>query len=125
MYVLTDISTEEVFDISNISNLFMNMSFENKINTINEKYTQDQETQSSAARSAEINDFFETKKENPMDVILLPESGLTGRDRFVLTSTSILYIRIYGNVKLGFYVDKDVINTILPEEEVGDLFETA
>jgi hypothetical protein len=122
MYLISDSSEEETINLTNISALFNNMSFEKKIQQIADDHTESNTFQTTAARKEDITSFFKSKKDSNLDVVIIPESGVAGKDKYIMSEISIIYLKIFGNIKLGFIIDNTICNAVF--EGFGDSFET-
>lgn len=66
--------------------------------------------------SSELITFFEKNKNKLIDVVFFVENGIKGTDKVSLKDSSILFFSLYGNIKLGFFINKTVANILFNGE---------
>lgn len=82
-----------------ISKMISDSSITNKIKT--EEYY-----------SKEIINFFSKNKGKKMDIIFFTEYGIKGVNKISIKDSSIIYFSLYGNIKLGFFINKTIANVL-------------
>lgn len=110
IYIISNLS--ESNRIANINNMILNMKFDNKIFNIVNQANEQNETKTLSVRNFEIEKFLKEKENSILDIIFFPDNGLRGNDKIVYEENSIFYIKISENIKLGFFVNKMILNAI-------------
>lgn len=118
-YVISD-PGEKNSGETGIRNKVKKLSFDYAINKLVNDYIKNEQSISPEIRSDEIENFFAERTNRLLDVILMPDSGIRGKDKVLLSDNSILFIGITGNIKIGFYINKTLAKIILMGGQLDD-----
>ena len=91
-------------------------SFENTISKIIADSSTANELKTEKYYSDEIISFFEKNKGKKMDIIFFTESGIRGIDKISIKDSSIIFLSLYGNIKLGFFINKTIGNVLFGDD---------
>lgn len=91
-------------------------SFENTISKIIADSSVANELKTEKYYSDEIISFFEKNKGKKMDIIFFTESGIRGIDKISIKDSSIIFLSLYGNIKLGFFINKTIGNVLFGDD---------
>lgn len=108
---------EENQEISLVSKTISSFSFENTVSKMIADSSAADSIKSEKYYSDEITSFFEKNKGKRMDIIFFTEYGIKGIDKVSITDSSIIYLSLYGNVKLGFLINKTIANILFGSGE--------
>lgn len=103
---------EEEQEISLVSKTISQFSFENTVAKIISDATTSHELKTEKYYSDEITDYLEKNKDKKIDVIFFAETGIKGIDKVSIKDSAIIYFSLYGNIKLGFFINKTIANIL-------------
>lgn len=104
--------------ISLVSKQLSAMSFENVTSKIINNATNITDFKTEDYFSTELIDYFANNRDKILDVIIFPETGVRGIHKISLTDSSIVYFALYGNIKIGFFVNKTIANIVFGGEDI-------
>lgn len=103
---LTDAFNDKRNILEIIKEKMHNFSFEAKTQQIFEEIEGNREYKDMEKRSVEIAEVFKKLNGKVIDIVFFPDNGFRGTDKVILEENSIFYIKIYENIKLGFFINK-------------------
>lgn len=98
--------------INLVSKQLSAMSFENMTSKIINNATNITEFKTEDYFSSELLEYFANNRDKILDVIIFPETGVQGINKVSLKDTSIVYFSLYGNIKIGFFINKTIANIV-------------
>lgn len=107
---------EENQEMNIISRSIAAFSFENTISKIISDSSTMNELKTEEYYSDEIQSFFNKNKGKRMDIIFFTEHGIKGVDKISIKDSSIIFLSLYGNIKLGFFINKTIANILFGDD---------
>lgn len=107
---------EENQEMNIISRNIAAFSFENTIYKIISDSSTMNELKTEEYYSDEIQSFFNKNKGKRMDIIFFTEHGIKGVDKISIKDSSIIFLSLYGNIKLGFFINKTIANILFGDD---------
>lgn len=114
---INDVAEEEQ-EISLVSKTVSSFSFENAVAKIVSEASTIHELKTEEYYSEEIQSYFEKNKNKKLDIIFFTEFGIKGVDKISIKDSSIIYFSLYGNIKLGFFINKTLANILFGGTDV-------
>lgn len=91
-------------------------SFENTISKIIADSSTMNDLKTEEYYSDEIKTFFKNNRGKKMDIIFFTEYGIKGIDKISIKDSSIIFLSLYGNIKLGFFINKTIANILFGDD---------
>lgn len=91
-------------------------SFENTISKIIADSSTMNDLKTEEYYSDEIKTFFKNNRGKKMDIIFFTEHGIKGIDKISIKDSSIIFLSLYGNIKLGFFINKTIANILFGDD---------
>lgn len=107
---------DDILNITIANKITSSFAFENVITNIIENSNLMHKTKTEGYYKGQLTKFFNDNKDKKLDIIIFPETGIKGVDKIDLKEASILYLALYGNVKIGFFINKTIAKVVFGDE---------
>lgn len=112
-----NIIDDENHSMNLINKSIASFSFENTVSKIIADSSAANKIKTEEYYSKEITSFFEKNRSKKMDIIFFTEHGIRGLDKVSIKDSSIIYLSLYGNIKLGFFINKTIGNILFGDDK--------
>lgn len=119
VYISKDYADVEAESLANAKAKIQKSTFGYITNQMIKDYKSESSFKNKQLLNDEISKAFEERKDRRTDVIVMAQDSFSSKYKRDLTSSSILYLNMEGNVSVGFFIDKMVAQIIFRNKEVN------